>query len=182
MKRIISLRTRFFFTGEGQNEQALVAWYQRLCTQQELHVHLDYAPLDGGGYKKMLDETIKSRMKNERKTAEKTFLLVDEDRALRRDDLWSTEKLRHEAEKEGIITCVHTPKLEGFFLRLFPGKENLNPSLQEVDRLLKKEWPDYSKRIAAEAIEKKFTLKDLLRLAQVDSDLETLLSALGLNK
>ena len=182
MKRIISLRTRFFFTGEGQNDQSLVKWYQRLCNQQGLHVHLDYEPLDGGGYKKMLEETIRLREKNERETAEKTFLLVDEDRALRRDDPWSIETLKRESKREDIIVCVQCPNIEGFFLRLFPKKESLNPSPQDVDRLLKKEWSDYSKRVDADTIGKKFTLKDLLRLAKADPDLEAFLSILGLKK
>lgn len=183
MKGIIAVKKRFFLAVEGDNEQSIVKWYQRLCDQAQLNLHLDCEPLGGGGYEKWLNETVRLQKKNERKTAEQAILLVDEDRALRGDDSWSIDKLKEEARKKHIMVCVQHPNAEGFFLRLFPGKENLQPSPQQVNRLLKKEWPDYDKSLVnAEVIAKKFTLRDLLRLSKFDADLNEFMLTLGLKK
>ena len=183
MRKTILIRKRFFLAVEGDNEQSIVKWYQMLCDKVQLNLHLDCEPLGGGGYEKLLNETLRLQKKNERKTAEQSILIVDEDRAIKKDDPWSIDKLKDEARKRNIMVCVQHPNAEGFFLRLFPGKENLTPSPQQVNRLLKKEWPDYDKSsINAEMIARKFTLQDLLKLSRFDSDLNDLLLILKLKK
>jgi hypothetical protein len=181
MTREIKIRKRFFLGGEGSTEQSLVKWYQNLCDQKELHVHLEYSSLFGGGYNKMLREMLRLReRKQSLGTLEQSILLVDEDRSLNNDDPWSVEKLKEEAEKKNIKVCVHQPKIEGFFLRLFPRNEQLKPSAQEVEKLLVKIWPNYTKNINANELSKKFTFEDLLRVAKYDSDVSNLLLTLGL--
>ncbi len=178
----IQQRTPFFFAVEGESEQSLVKWYQSLCDQQGLHLHLDPQNLSGGGYKSMLEKAV---LLQERKGAKQSFLLVDSDRSLSqgRDDSWSIDDLKRKAHKEDILVCAHHPNIEGFFLRLFSGNEHLEPLPKEAEKLLrKKEWPDYEKPENAKRIGEKFTLKDLLRLAKVEPDLKALLSILGLNK
>lgn len=178
----IQQRKPFLFAVEGDSEQSLVRWYQSLCDQQGLHLHLDPQNLFGGGYKSMLE---KAELLQERKNVKQSFLLVDSDRGLSqgRDDSWSIDDLRRKANKKGIIVCAHNPNIEGFFLRLFSGNEHLKPLPKEAEkRLRKREWPDYERPENAKRIGEKFTLKDLLRLAKVDADLATLLSIFGLKK
>jgi hypothetical protein len=178
----IKQRTPFFFAVEGDSEQSLVRWYQSLCDQQGLHLHLDSQNLHGGGYKSMFETAV---LLQERKDVKQSFLLVDSDRSLnqRRDDPWSLDDLKRKAHKKDIFVCAHRPNIEGFFLRLFSGNEHLKPLPKEAEkRLRKKEWPDYEKPENAKRIGEKFTLEDLLRLAKVDSDLDALLLILGLKK
>ncbi len=179
-KKLIIQRTRYFFSVEGEGEQSVIKWMQELSDQNGLHVHLDCEVLKGGGYKTMLEGAIRYRKRKERQKAKSSILLVDGDRA-ERDDGWSLAKLRLEAAKHKFTVCVQNPNLEGLLLRLMPGKESLQPDRANVQAQLRNAWPNYKKPADARTLAEKFTLADLLRVARVDSDLNKLLSAIGLS-
>ncbi len=145
---------------------------------------LDCKPLRGGGYKPMLERAVYWRDRKEKTEgkAKACILIVDADRAEKGDDGWTLEQLKREAEAEKINLCIQFPKHQGLLLRLFPGKENVKPSAQQVDKLLRKEWPDYHKPATAYDLIKKFKLEDLLRVAKVDANLKNLLTIIGLIK
>lgn len=178
-RRIILQRTRFFFSVEGEGEQSVVKWFQELSDKNGLHVHLDCEVLKGGGYKTMLEKTIHYRQRKDRCRAKSSILLVDGDRAEGHDG-WSLDRLGQEASKHKIIVCVQNPNLEGLMLRLMPGKESLQPDRANVQALLHNVWPNYKKPADARTLAGKFTLADLLRVAKVDSELNKLLSIIGL--
>lgn len=129
----------------------------------------------------MLAGAIHCRKRKERQKAKSSVLLVDGDRA-ERDDGWSLSKLRQEASKHKITVCVQEPNLEGLLLRLMPGKENLQPDRTNVQALLKSVWPNYRKPADTRTLTGKFTLTDLLRVAKIDFELNTMLSIIGLSK
>jgi hypothetical protein len=106
------------------------------------------------------------------------FLVVDGDRAEQGD--WPIEKLRREAAHFKITVCVQRPKLEGLLLRMLPGMEREIPDVASTETRLKSLWPSYQKPMNANELGRKFSLNDLLRVAGVDSDLETLLKSIGL--
>jgi hypothetical protein len=164
-KKLILQRTRHFFSVEGEGEQSVIKWIQELSDQNGLHVHLDC-------------EVLKRK---ERQKAKSSILLVDGDRA-ERDDGWSLSKLRQEALKHKIIVCIQHPNLEGFLLRLMPGKECLQPNRANVQALLRNSWPNYKKPADTRTLSERFTLADLLRVAKVDEDLGGLLKMVGLMK
>jgi hypothetical protein len=176
---VIKIRTRFFLAVEGNGEQSFIKWLQQLSDQNGLSVCLDCQPLNGGGYESMLKSAVYYQKRNERSKAKSSILLVDGDRA-ERDDAWSLFKLRQEAFKEKIIVCVQNPNQEGLLLRMMPGKENLQPHASTVQKILRKNWPDYQKPIDTGTLSSKFSLDDLLRAAHVDSELKNLLSIIGL--
>jgi hypothetical protein len=180
-KKLILQRTRHFFSVEGEGEQSVIKWIQELSDQNGLHVHLDCEVLKGGGYKTMLERAIRCRKRKERQKAKSSILLVDGDRA-ERDDGWSLSKLRQEALKHKIIVCIQHPNLEGFLLRLMPGKECLQPNRANVQALLRNSWPNYKKPADTRTLSERFTLADLLRVAKVDEDLGGLLKMVGLMK
>lgn len=128
----------------------------------------------------MLEGTVRYRKRKERQKVKSSILLIDNDRA-ERDDGWSISQLRQEASKYSVVVCVQNPNLEGLLLRLMPGKESSQPVGSNVQALLRGVWPNYKKPADARTLAGKFTLADLLRVAKMDSELNILLSIIGLS-
>lgn len=177
--QIIKTRARFFVAVEGENEQSFVTWLQAL-SQKELHIHLDGIPLGGGGFKSMLQKAVHLHKRRCRTSGayKDRFLVVDGDRAEQGD--WSIEKLRREAAKHKITVYVQSPNHEGLLLRMMRGMEHEIPDAASAETRLKSRWPNYQKPVNAHALGRQFSLDDLLRVANVDPDLETLLKRIGL--
>jgi hypothetical protein len=176
--QIIRTRARYFVAVEGQSEQSFVKWLQEL-SQKELHIHLDAVPLGGGGFKSMLQKAVRLHKRRCRTGAYRDrFLVADGDRAEQGD--WSIEELRRQAAKLKIIVCVQYPNHEGLRLRMMPGMEREIPDAASAETKLKSHWPNYQKPANAHALGRQFSLDDLLRVANVDSDLGTLLQKIGL--
>lgn len=180
-RKIILERIRFFLCGEGASEQSWVKFLGMLCEQHGMHLHLDCQVLGGGGYQIQLANTIFYRERNDRINAKATVLIVDSDRSDRGDDPWSIERLKQEAAKENIVVCAQHPSFEGLLLRLLSAKINMHIPTSTVKSHLLKLWPDYDKPASARMLAGKFTLTDLLRVAKIDSELNTLLSTIGLS-
>jgi hypothetical protein len=178
-KHTIRKRTRYFLAVEGESEQAFVTWLH-ILSGNELHVHLDSHPLGGGGFKSMLEKAVAlhERRRKAKGAYRNRFLIVDGDRAGQGD--WSVEKLRSEAAKHEIIVCVQWPNHEGLLLRMTPGMESEVPDAETAEAELKRCWPGYQKPVNAHALKRRFSLDDLLRVANVDTDLGILLKAIGL--
>ena len=176
---IIKTRTRFFVAVEGESEQSFVTWLQML-SEGKLHIHLDCAPLGGGGFKSMLCKAVRFHKRRCRTSGpyRDCFLIVDGDRAEQGD--WSVEKLRREAAKHKITVCVQNPNHEGLLLRMIHGLEHDVPDAASAKTKLKGRWPSYHKPVNAHTLNRQFSLDDLLRVANVDSDLEALLKRIGL--
>jgi hypothetical protein len=177
--QIVKKRLRFFVAVEGESEQSFVTWLQVL-SQKELHIHLDGVPLGGGGFKSMLANAVRL-LRRRTKIAGRyhdCFLIVDGDRAAQGD--WSIEKLRREAATHKITVCVQNPNHEGLLFRMMPGMEREIPDAASAETRLKGRWPNYQKPANTHALDRQFTLDDLLRVARVDSDLKILLERIGL--
>ena len=176
--QIIKRRARFFIAVEGESEQSFVRWLQNL-SQNELHIHLDCFPLGGGGFKSMLEKTVRLQKRHSRAGPYKAcFLIMDRDRAEQGD--WSIERLRREAAKHKINICVQKPNHEGLLLRMMPGMEQESPDASSAENRLKSRWATYQKPVNAQTLARKFSLDDLLRVAQLDPDLRSLLKKIGL--
>ncbi len=64
--------------------------------------------------------------------------------------------------------------------RMMTGMEREIPDTASAETKLKSRWPNYQKPVNAFALGRRFSLDDLLRVARVDADLETLLKKIGL--
>jgi hypothetical protein len=176
--RIIEKRSRFFVAVEGESEQSFVTWLQVL-SQRELHIHLDGVLLGGGGFKSMLENAVRLHKRHCRIGAyEDRFLLVDGDRAEQGD--WTIEKLKREAAIHEFTVCVQNPNHEGLLLRMMRGMEREIPEAASVKARLRSRWANYEKPMNAHALGRQFSIDDLLRVANVDIDLATLLRKIGL--
>jgi hypothetical protein len=176
----VKKRARFFVAVEGESEQSFIAWLQAL-SEEKLHIHLDVVPLDGGGFKSMLQKAVRQHKRRCKTsgTYQERFLVVDGDRAEQGDE-WSIEELRREAAKDEITVCVQSPNHEGLLFRMMPGMEREIPVAASAETKLKSRWVNYQKPVNTNALGRQFSLDDLLRVANVDSDLETLLKKIGL--
>jgi len=172
------IRTRFFVAVEGESEQSFVTWLQRL-SEKELHIHLDGVPLGGGGFKSMLEKAVCLHRRHCRTGVYRDrFLIVDGDRAEQGD--WSIDKLRREAAKHKFIVCVQNPNHEGLLLRMVRGMECEIADAASANTKLKRHWETYQKPMNAHALGRRFSIDDLLRAANVDPDLQTILKKIGL--
>jgi len=179
-KKIIKQRTRYFLAVEGDSEQSFVKWLQSLAEELGLHIHLDCQPLGGGGYEVMLKRAVRYSQRKERNKLKVSILLVDADRTVS-DDNWSLDQLREAASKHKFTVVFQIPNLEGLLLRLLPRNEHLQLSSSSALSRLRRVWPDYQKPANARMLASKFCLDDLLRVAKLDSELNLLLSTLGLS-
>jgi hypothetical protein len=177
--QIIKTRARFFVAVEGESERSFITWLYAL-SQKELHIHLDSVPLDGGGFKSMLQDAVRLHKRRCRTKGayQDRFLVVDRDRAEQGD--CSIDELRREAAKYKITVCVQNPNHEGLLLRMMPGMEREIPEAASAETRLKNRWASYQKPENAHALGRQFLLDDLLRVANVDSDLRTFLKKIGL--
>lgn len=166
---------------EGEGEQSFIKWLQELSDQNGLHIYLDCQLLSGGGYEIMLDRAVRYRQQRERYNAEAAILLVDGDRA-KHDDGWPLSKLREEAFKRKISVCVQNPNQEGLLLRMMSENKKLQPDAINVQKQLRKVWPNYQKPVDARTLASKYSLDDLFRVAHVGTELKNLLSIIGLLK
>lgn len=177
--RDIRKRTRYFIAAEGESEQSFVKWLQELSEKENLHIHMDCQPLGGGGYRGMLNTAVRYRERGLNKGEYKdSYLLVDSDRSETGD--WDISQLRNEAEKQNIKVCCQNPNIEGVFCRMFLGRENTPVRAEVAQRQLQTLWPEYNKPVDARTLSRKFSLEDLLRVANFDADLDELLRAVGL--
>ena len=176
--QIIKIRARFFVAVEGESEQSFVKWLQTL-SENELHIHLDAVLLGGGGFKSMLQKAVRLHNRGCRKGAyQDRILIVDRDRAEQGD--WTVKELKQQAAQYEFTVCVQCPNHEGLLLRMLPGMEREIPDAASAEAKLKSRWPSYQKPVNANALGRKFSLEDLLRVARVDPDLESLLKKIGL--
>ena len=180
--RRIKIKSRFFVGVEGESERGLVKFIQQHANSNDLSCYLDCRILYGGGYQIMLKTAEASRKRELKKGGKykKSFLLIDEDRAIKKEDI-AMINMKQIASSKDIRVCFQKPNLEGLYLRMFPGNERLQPNVQTVHKQLKYFWPEYyeCKPVDSYTLNKKYKLEDLLRVATFDPDLKILLEEIG---
>lgn len=128
----------------------------------------------------MLNRAVQERKRKERNKAKHSILLVDADRSKCGDDGWLLSQLKQQASTYNIIVCAQDPNQEGLLLRMMPGKQHLKPNATNTQRQLRTIWQDYQKPVDAQTLASKFSVEDLLRAASCDTELDNLLSRVGL--
>lgn len=182
---IIKIRTRIYVAAEGKGDQSFIRLLQFFADQNSLSIHLDCEVLGGGGYESMLKQARRLRERNakSKSKAKLSILVVDSDRGERKEDGWTLERLKKEANKSNFVVFVQRPNQEGLLWRMIPGNENkTNPQATNAHKLLLKHWPDYRKPPDFRLLSQKFNINDIRRTATVDSDLNNLLSIIGLKE
>jgi hypothetical protein len=155
-KSKIRKRQRFFVAGEGETEQSLVKWLQKLCDQYAVFVHLDYTPLGGGGYRSMLDKADTERTIKTKRDGDYVhhFIMLDTDLGHGTHDPWTVQKLKEETTKIGFTPCLAYPDVEGLLAQLHG----------EKGTPLKSIWSDYRKPPNAYQLQRRYTRESLIHL------------------
>jgi len=173
-------RRRILIAGEGQSEQALVAWLQKLCDQRDQYVHLQFVSSGGGDSLEVVQASIrrKNRQATTRRRPINHIALLDFDR------LGADKRIGRDALAEAARHAIHAilvhPNLEGLLLRLHMNQETRKIPASIALGQLRKLWPEYDKPATALQLENRFALDDLKRVAQQDNHISRLLSLIGL--
>ena len=174
-------RRRILIAGEGQGEQALVAWLQELCDQERQCVHLQFTSSGGGDSLEVVQASTRTqhRQTRTRKPPTTCIALLDSDR-LGPDNSVGRDALG-EAERHNIHAVLVHPNLEGLLLRLHVKHETRMVPANIALGQLRKLWPEYEKPATAMELGNRFALVDLKRVAQIDNHISRLLSLIGLD-
>ncbi len=179
-RRPVRRRKRILVAAEGDGEQALARWLQRLCDEQGLHLHLDVAVAGGNDTRWVVEYAVdRRRRRNETKMRDSGALVfldsdrLEEDRAAGRDP----ETVRG---RRDLALIYLRPKLEGLLIRLHPGLEKRFVAAHDAETRLRELWPEYKKSVSGGALAERFGLDELRRAARHDPDLRNALTLLGL--
>ncbi|MCE0484761.1 MAG: hypothetical protein LV479_11055 [Methylacidiphilales bacterium] len=175
----IPKRIRYFVAVEGESEQSFVRWLQYLA-DAELHIHLDTYPLGGGGFASMLEKTVNEHKKRAGRhgTYKNRFLIIDADRANSND--WPLDQLRAEAHTHHIKVIVQRPNHEGLLYRIISHEVHDIPVANAAQARLRRHWEHYEKPADAAQLRRHLNFDALIKVADVDPDVETLLRGIGL--
>ena len=165
---------------EGDGEQALARWLQRVCDEQSLHLHLDVAVAGGKDTRWVVEYAVnRRRRRNENRVRDSGALVfLDSDRLEEdRDGGRDPETVRGRRDLQLVYL---RPNLEGLLIRLHCGHEKRFVAAQDAEARLRKLWRDYEKPMNAAALAERFSLDDLRRAARHDPGLRDALTLLCL--
>lgn len=174
----VPLRRVIFIGVEGVSDRAFVTFLQNCCDEKGLHLHLNTKPADGGDSVVVVEEAARylNRHPGRRDISDK-LVLLDSDRIER--DKQAGRDAQSVASKEKLKIIFLHPNLEGLLLRLHEGYERRRIG-NNAEAELRKVWSGYSKQLTADQLSQRFSLSDLQRAAQYDTELKRLLEILGL--
>ena len=177
-RRSVKPRRVIFIGVEGKSDQAFVRFLGRCCEEAGLHLHLDVRPGSGGDSVAVVEEAARYLKHSGKSNIRNKLVLLDRDRI--EQDLQAGRDARAVASKAKLEIIFQEPNLEGLLIRLHPRQENRRIAAGKAMADLRKVWPEYSKQLTADQLSQRFTLSDVQRAAQHDSELQRLLTVLGL--
>lgn len=173
-------RRRIFVTAEGESERALAKWLQRLCDQQELHIHIDTVVAGGGDTRSVVEYAVDQRRRHIESRGRDIAALVFLDRDRLAQDRTDGRDPDTVEGREHLELIYLTPNFEGFLFRLFSDHEQQFLRANEAERRLRRLWPGYDKPVSANALAQRFDLGALQRAAVYDANLRSALTLVGL--
>ena len=182
-QRLIPEKKRIYLGCEGKSEVGYASFLQDLLRDQNLPVHIVTKNLGSGGGDPLsrIEWAVRHlhQLRSPREAPADRFIMLDND--LQKDNQ-PRVKMAHElAAKNGIIIIWQLPSFEALLLRHIKDCETLRPPSTEVafESLLKK-WPQYQKGASRTELARTLDLAAVLRAAQVEQQLATLLRCIGL--
>lgn len=174
---VVSPRKAFLIGVEGRSDEAFVAFLQRCCDREGLHVHLRASAAGGGSSRAVVEETARALGRLPRRQFADRLVLLDADRVER--DPRERQETSTAARRHGLRLVYIRPNLEGLLVRLHSRRERSRVAAGDALQELQKLWPDYSKPPTADALTRRFALEDLKRAARYDDQLGMLLQIVG---
>lgn len=179
MRRYKVKRRRVVFIGvEGRSDRAFARFLHRRCDEKDLHLHLIIEAGNGGDSVSIVEDAARNLKRHSgKKDIGDRLVLLDSDRIV--EDRNAGRDVQNVASKEKLEIIFFQPNLEGLLLRLHRGYENRKITGNAM-RELRKVWPEYTKKLTADQLDRRFGLSDLGRAARYDNGLRRLLEILGL--
>ena len=165
-RRTPAWRKAFFIGVEGRSDQAFVAFLQRCCDREGLHVHLKASAAGGGSSHAVVEDAGRALGRLLRRQLADRLVLQDADRV--EQDARERTETSAAAERCGLRLVYFRPNLEGLLLRLHAGRERSRVTARHALRELRRLWPDYNKPPTADELTQRFMPGDLKRAAQHD--------------
>ena len=177
-RRPVEPRRVIFIGVEGKSDQAFVQFLGHCCQEAGLHLHLDVRPGSGGDSVAVVEEAARHLKRSGKSNIPDRLVLLDRDRI--KQDLQAGRDAQTVASREKLEIIFQEPNLEGLLIRLHQGQENRRIAADNAMAELRKVWPEYSKQLTADQLSQRFALSDVQRAAQHDSELQRLLTVIGL--
>ena len=177
-RRWVEPRRVIFIGVEGKSDQAFARFLGHCCQEAGLHLHLDVKSGSGGDSVAVVEEAIRYLRHSGKSNIRNRLVLLDRDRI--KQDLQAGRDAQTAASRARLKIIFQEPNLEGLLIRLHQGQENRRIAADKAMAELRKVWPGYSKPPTADQLSQCFTLSDVQRAAQHDSELQRLLTVIGL--
>lgn len=174
---VVFPRKAFLIGVEGRSDEAFIAFLQRCCDREGLHVHLRASAAGGGSSRAVVEQAARALGRLPRRQFADRLVLLDADRV--EQDPREQQETSTAARRHGLRLVYFRPNLEGLLVRLHLGRERSRVTAGQALRELRRLWPDYTKSLTADALTQRFTPVDLRRAARHDDQLRTLLRIVG---
>ena len=171
-------RKAFFIGVEGPSDEAFIAFLQRCCDREGLHVHLRASAAGGGSPRSVVEDAGRALVRSSPRQFAAGLVLLDADRIER--DPREGREASAVAKRYGLRLVYSRPNLEGLLFRLHAGRERSLVTARHAMRELQVLWPEYRKPPSADELAQRFMPGDLERAARHDRHLRTLLQVVGL--
>ena len=175
---VVPPRKALFIGVEGRSDEAFIAFLQRCCDREGLHVHLKASSAGGRSARAVVEDAGRALDRFPRRQFADRLVLLDADRI--EQDPREGHGASAAAERYGLRLVYLRPNLEGLLLRLHEGSERSRVASRHALRELRELWLDYRKPPTADALTRRFIPDDLRRAALHDDQLGTLLRTVGL--
>ena len=175
---VVPSRKAFFIGVEGRSDEAFIAFLQRCCDREGLHVHLNASAGGGGSPRSVVEDAGRALVRSSPRQYAAALVLLDADRI--EQDPREGREASAVAKRYRLRLLYSRPNLEGLLVRLHAGRERSRVAARHALRELRMLWPDYRKPPSADELTQRFMLGDLERAARYDEELRTLLQVVGL--
>lgn len=177
----IPQRRPIFVGCEGESERGYAGLLQDLAAELGLRVHLNIEVLKEGDPLARIELAVRklAHLKRKRGTFDHKFVLLDTDQLVLSPD--RARRARALAALHEITVVWQQPCFEAVLLRHLGGKEAFrppdNPTTQAA---MAQAWPQYRKPMSRLELARKIDLDAVVRAANVEPELKTLLDCIGL--
>ena len=175
---VVPSRKALFIGVEGRSDEAFIAFLQRCCDRDGLHVHLKASAAGGGSPRSVVEDAGRALVRSSPRRYAAALVLLDADRI--DQDPWEGREASAVAKRYGLRLLYSRPNLEGLLVRLHAGHERSRVTARHAMRELRRLWPDYRKPPSADELIQRFMPENLDRAARYDEQLRVLLQVVGL--
>jgi hypothetical protein len=177
----IPQRKPIFVGCEGESEQGYARFLQDLAREANLHVYLKIEILKAGDPLARIELAVSKldRLRRTNGSFAYKFVFLDTDQLLQSPD--RAARARQLAQNHNIKIIWQQPCFEAVLLRHFVGRNTvMPPDSTTAQSALLREWPEYCKPLSRLELTRKLNREAVMRAAQVENELMTLLRCIGL--